>query len=60
MENLQEKPRSVVPKPVNPVLPQRSPAVQRKLDEANEDLAKLSQESLDLLFPGKKNKPNDH
>ena len=59
MESLQEKPQSVEEKPVAPVGPQRSPVVQRKLDEANEAIAKLSQESLDLLFPKNKNKQKE-
>ena len=50
MESLKEKPQLVESKSVASVRYQRSPVVQKKLDEANADLAKLSKESLDLLF----------
>ena len=43
-------------KPVVSVRPQRSQAVQKKLDEANEALAELSEELLDLLFSRSKEK----
>ena len=50
MESLKENPRLVEGKPVASIRSQRSAVVQKKLDQANEDLAKLSEESLDLLF----------
>ncbi|GAB3639903.1 hypothetical protein [Spirosoma arcticum] len=56
MESLKENPQIVEGKPVASARSQRSPVVQKKLDQANEDLAKLSQESLDLLFSRNKEK----
>lgn len=56
MESLQEKPQPIEVKPVTPVRSQRSPIVQKKVDEANEDLAKLSQESLNILLSRGKRK----
>ncbi len=56
MENLKAKPRFSETKPVATAASKRSPVVQRKLDEANEDLAKLSEESLEKLLSMTKKK----
>jgi hypothetical protein len=56
MESTQEKPQRLETKSVSPTYTQRSPVVQKKLDETNVALAKLSQEDLDLLFSRGKRK----
>ena len=56
MESRQEKSRLSEEKPVASFRYQRSPVVQKKLDEANKALAELSEESLDLLFSRNKEK----
>ncbi|GAB2569376.1 hypothetical protein GCM10027190_19230 [Spirosoma areae] len=56
VESLDQKPQRPEPKPVPSTRPQRTPSVQRKLDKANDDLAELTPEALELLLSGRKQK----